>query len=140
MLLSEDCCLLERTIETCIDTNIVIIKKADLNGQLFVFFEFYYQAAIYCNNLTIQYISIEDIDRDSLEWDELKEKLSMKSTQTITSDDGKEEEVTDTYGYFVHRYGFTPTIIIIKDGKQTGGLIGGADKEELLNWIKEKVN
>ncbi|MBQ6841279.1 MAG: hypothetical protein IJO63_04100 [Bacilli bacterium] len=91
------------------------------------------------NNYITQYLDIEKVDRSSDEWLELVEKLTMKSTQT-TTEDGTGEEITETYGYFLHNYGFTPTIVVIKEGKQTAGSIGGSDKDTFIKWISNKVN
>ena len=90
------------------------------------------------NNYITQYLDIEKVDRQSEKWYELVDKLTMKSTQTLT-EDGTGEEVTDTYGYFLHEYGFTPTIVVIKDGKQIAGSIGGSEKELLIDWLSAKV-
>lgn len=89
-------------------------------------------------NYTTQYLDIEKVDMQTEEWSKLVNKLSMKTTQTI-SEDGKGEAVTESYGYFLNTYGFTPTIIIIKDGKQTGGFIGNKTTEDLISWLKEKI-
>ncbi|MBE6155192.1 MAG: hypothetical protein E7164_00340 [Firmicutes bacterium] len=91
------------------------------------------------NNYITQYLDIEKVDRTSDEWYELKAKLTMKSTQTLT-EDGSGEEITETYGYFLHEYGFTPTVMVIKNGKQVAGLIGGAEKNLLVDWLSNKVN
>ena len=37
-------------------------------------------------------------------------------------------------------YGFTPTIIVIKEGKQIAGSIGGSDRDIFVSWISAKVN
>lgn len=91
------------------------------------------------NNYITQYLDIKKVDRSSDEWLELVDKLTMKSTQTL-NETNKGEQVTETYGYFLHNYGFTPTIIVIKNGKQTAGFIGNATQEELVNWLSSKVN
>lgn len=91
------------------------------------------------NNYITQYLDIEKADRSSDLWKELVKKLTMKSTQT-TTEDGSGEKITETYGYFLDVYGFTPTIIVIKDGKQIAGLIGGSDRDVFVSWISAKVN
>jgi len=91
------------------------------------------------NNYITQYLDIEDVDRSSEDWYTLVEKLTMKSTQT-TTEDGTGEKITESYGYFLHHYGFTPTIIVIKDGKQAAGSIGGSEKNLLIDWLTAKVN
>ncbi len=91
------------------------------------------------NNYITQYLDIKKVNRSSDEWLELVDKLTMKSTQTL-NETNQGEQVTETYGYFLHKYGFTPTIIVIKNGKQTAGFIGNTTKEELVNWLSSKVN
>lgn len=89
------------------------------------------------NNLTVQYLDIKEALNDYY-FIQLCDLLNMESTQTVT-EDGSGDKETNTYGYFLSNYGMTPTIIIIKDGKQTGGHIGGAKTEEIVNWITDKV-
>lgn len=91
------------------------------------------------NNYITQYLDIEKVDRTSEEWNQLVNRLTMKSTQTLT-EDGSGEAVTETYGYFLHNYGFTPTIVVIKDGKQIAGSIGGSEHDILIDWLTNKVN
>lgn len=90
----------------------------------------------------ISYMDLEAIDRDSEDWLILRDNLTMKSTQDVPGENEEYEEVTETYGYFVHYYGYTPTIIIIKNNKQTGGMIGvgGKEKSEIVTWLTEKIN
>ena len=90
------------------------------------------------NNYITQYLDIEKVTRSGNDWNDLVSLLSMKSTQTLT-ENGTGKEITETYGYFLHNYGFTPTIVIIKDGKQTGGSIGGSDHDILVEWLTNKV-
>lgn len=89
-------------------------------------------------NYITQYLNIEKVDMSSEDWKLLVKKLSMQTTQTIT-EDGQGEPVTESYGYFLNEYGFTPTVIIIKNGKQTGGFIGNKSTDALIDWLKEKI-
>lgn len=91
------------------------------------------------NNYITQYLDLTKVDRSSEDWEKLVGRLIMRSTQTLGAN-GEGEEVTETYGYFLHYYGFTPTLIVIKDGKQTAGFIGGAPKDELVAWLTTKIN
>lgn len=91
------------------------------------------------NNYTTQYLDIEKVDRSSEDWAKVVEYLSMESTQRISEDESG-EEITETYGYFLHNYGFTPTIIVIENGKQIAGSIGGSEKDVLVSWLTNKVN
>lgn len=88
------------------------------------------------NNYITQYLDIASVNRSSEEWYYLVSFLTMTTDQVV---EGKEIN-GKSYGYFLTEYGLTPTIIIIRDGKQVGGHIGGADKEDLLAWIHDKVN
>ena len=88
-------------------------------------------------NFVSLYIDITKVDRLSSEWQEFINKLTMKSTQTLgETDEG--EKVTESYGYFLDEYGFTPTVIVSKSGKQEAGCIGYKSEEELFNFIKSK--
>ena len=88
-------------------------------------------------NFVSLYIDITKVDRLSSEWQEFINKLTMKSTQTLgETDEG--EKVTESYGYFLDEYGFTPTFIVSKSGKQEAGFIGYKSEEELFNFIKSK--
>ena len=88
-------------------------------------------------NFTPLYLDISKVDRTSEDWIKLIKKLTMKSTQTLNeSDEG--ETVTETYGYFLDNYGFTPTITVSKSGKQEAGFIGYKSETDLKKFIKEK--
>lgn len=90
-------------------------------------------------NYVTQYLDLFSIDFTSEAWKTLSAKLDMKSTQAI-SENGSGPKVTNTYGYFLENYGMAPTVVIIKDGKQTGGFIGGVDQTDLIGWLKVKVS
>ena len=90
-------------------------------------------------NYTTQYIDITKLDRDSDDWKKVADKLTIKSTQPLT-ESGDGETVEGTYGYFLTEYGFTPTVVVLKDGKQVGGFIGGITGTDVYSWIKEKIN
>lgn len=89
-------------------------------------------------NYITQYIDVLSIDFTSDEWKALSSKLDMKSSQAI-SEDNRGDKITNTYGYFLENYGMAPTVVIIKDGKQTGGFIGGVDQTNLIGWLKVKI-
>jgi len=110
-----------KSCEVCVDI-IPALKEAQLK-----------------NNYITQYLDIEKVDRSSEQWAQVVNRLTMKSTQTLT-EDGSGEEITETYGYFLHNYGFTPTIVVIKEGKQIAGSIGGSEHDILVEWLTNKVN
>lgn len=89
-------------------------------------------------NYTTRYIDILSIDFETNSWKAVEKLLDMKSTQTI-SEDGSGDTETNTYGYFLSNYAFAPTVVIIKDGKQVGGFIGGVAEEDLIPWLKVKI-
>lgn len=90
-------------------------------------------------NYITKYLDIMKVDFDSEAWKTLIQKFDMKSEQTI-SNDSSGEKVTETYGYFLDTYAMAPTVIIIKDGMQTGGFIGGGvDEEDLIGWLRVKI-
>lgn len=90
------------------------------------------------NNYITQYLDIEKVEFNSEEWQKLISKLTLQSSQSV-KEDGSGEKVTETYGYFLDNYGFTPTIIVIKDGKQEAGHIGKFNDTDFNTWIKEKI-
>lgn len=97
----------------------------------------YFKNASQKLNYVTQYIDITKVDRSSSEWKEFISLLTMKSTQTLNeTDDGG--TLTETYGYFIDNYGFTPTIIVSKSNKQEAGFIGYKDEEELIKFLKSK--
>lgn len=92
------------------------------------------QQAQIAHNYITQYLDISKVDRSSDNWKELKDLLIKEVTTTI-DEDGKGEEVTDTFGNFIDEYGFTPCTIIIKDGKQAGGFFGSYSLQAFENWL-----
>lgn len=72
------------------------------------------------------YIDINTVDSTQDNFKELQKKLDIKTT---INENGK--DVTDTFGNF---YGYTPTIIVIDNGKMQGGIIG-ADEQGLYDLL-----
>ena len=85
-------------------------------------------------NYITQYLDISEIDRSSDSWKELISYLDKEGTTTL-DEDGTGEEVTDTYGNFLDKYGFTPCVIVIKDGKQFAGFFGSKSLENFEDWL-----
>ncbi len=86
------------------------------------------------NNYITQYLDISAVDRTSAEWDELMELLDVETTTTM-DEDGTSEEVTNTFGYFLNAKGFTPCIILIRDGQQVAGFFGSKTLESYEDWL-----
>jgi thioredoxin-related protein len=90
------------------------------------------------NDYITQYLDITTIDRSSDDWATLVEKLDIKTTASISeTEDSEAEKVTNTYGYFLDKYGFTPTVIIISNGKQKAGFVGNKTLSDFNAWLKE---
>lgn len=87
-------------------------------------------------NFVTQYMDITQVDRKSSAWATLVEKLNIKTSTTL-SDDGDDEVVTETFGYFLDQKGFTPCVIIIKDGKQISGFFGIKSLTNYKDWLEE---
>ena len=86
------------------------------------------------NDYITQYMDITKIDRNSENWEKLVKKLDLKTTAELGEMDNGSETVTETFGYFLDNYGFTPTVIIIKQGKQVAGFVGYKSLEEFNDW------
>ena len=92
------------------------------------------QVAQINNNYITQYLDLSEVDRSGANWEELVELLDMETTTTV-DEEGVGEEVTDTFGNFINDYGFTPCVIIIKDGKQAGGFFGSYSLTAFEDWL-----
>lgn len=86
-------------------------------------------------NYMTSYLDLASIDFESEDWKKLKDLLNMDVEQTL-SEDGSGQVVVDTFGNFLDEYGLVPTVIVIEDGKQKGGFIGGFEEENILGWIE----
>lgn len=87
------------------------------------------------NNFVTKYLDITKINRSGDSWKELVSKLDLVTSATLSEDANDDAEVvTETYGYFLDNFGFTPTIIMIKDGKQISGFIGNKTFDEFNTW------
>lgn len=87
------------------------------------------------NNLKINYIDITKVDRTSTDWETLVSKLDIQSSATLSETLSDEAEVvSESYGYFIDNYGFTPMIVMIKDGEQKAGFIGTKTIDEFNTW------
>ena len=87
-------------------------------------------------NYTTQYLDITKVDRNSSEWLKLEKLLDKETTLSVNGEDGKKTLKTESYGYFIGKYGYTPTLIIVKDNKMVAGHIGNFEINELTSWLK----
>ena len=90
------------------------------------------------NDYITQYLDITTVDRSTDDWATLVGKLDIETTASISeSSDSDAEKVTNTYGYFLDKYGFTPTVLIISNGKLKAGFIGNKSLDDLNSWLSE---
>ena len=66
---------------------------------------------------TTQYLDITKADRDGSDWEKLEKLLDIETSINVTNADGESELKTESYGYFIGTYGYTPTLIIISKNK-----------------------
>lgn len=86
------------------------------------------------NNYITQYLDISEANRSSSDWEKLVELLNVETTTTM-DEEGVSEEVTNTFGYFLDAKGFTPCVIIIRDGKQIAGFFGSRSLTNFEDWL-----
>ena len=86
------------------------------------------------HNYITQYLDISDVDRSGENWLNLVELLDRETTTTI-DEEGIGEKVTDTFGNFINERGFTPCVVIIRDGKQAGGFFGSYSLVAFEDWL-----
>lgn len=86
------------------------------------------------NNYITQYLDITQVDRSSSDWETLVGLLNVETTTTM-DEEGVSEEVTNTFGYFLDAKGFTPCVIIIRDGKQIAGFFGSRSLTNFEDWL-----
>lgn len=89
------------------------------------------------------YFDLNSTKNWQTEMKELADLFTVKTTvkTTVKNKDGKAETVTlnDTIGKIFLEYGFTPTIIVIKDGKMVDGFIGYKDYDTMKSLIEKYV-
>jgi len=85
---------------------------------------------------TTQYLDITKANRSSSEWEKLENLLNVETTINVTNSDGEKELKTESYGYFVGTYGYTPTLIIIDNNKMIAGHIGNYSLDDLKTWLQ----
>ena len=86
------------------------------------------------NNYITQYLDITQVDRSSSDWETLVGLLDVETTTTM-DEEGKTEEVTNTFGYFLDTKGFTPCVIIISGGEQIAGFFGSRSLTNFEDWL-----
>ena len=82
------------------------------------------------------YLDITTVDRSSADWNKVEKLLNLETSINVTDGNGESEVKTETFGYFIGKYGYTPSIIIIKNNKMIAGHIGNYSLDELLTWLQ----
>lgn len=82
-----------------------------------------------------------EFDTESYKTDlaKLADKLDYK-TQVKTTINNEKVELNDEIGNLMMDYGFTPIIVIIKDGKMVDGFIGYKDKASMKTILEKYLN
>ena len=83
-----------------------------------------------------KYMDINKIDRQSTNWKRLAENFDIETSQSLKAD-GTGELVTETFGYFLDTKGFTPCIMIFKEGEQKAGFFGDRALPDYKSWLSE---
>ena len=86
---------------------------------------------------TTQYLDITKVNGNSTEMSKVVKLLDAKTTINMTNDDGKPEEITETYGNLLKEYGLTPVVVIINKGKMVAGSIGSISSTEFESFLNE---
>lgn len=86
------------------------------------------------NNYITQYMDLTKVDRNTDNWKKLVELLNVETTQTLSAN-GEGDPVTETFGYFLNAKGFTPCVVIIKDGRQVAGFFGSKEEKTFEDWL-----
>ena len=83
-------------------------------------------------NFTTDYLDIEKVSTDSDDFKEFSSLLSKEITQNIngTSQTGKISEF----------YGYTPMVIVVKNGEAVDAIVGSYSKENLQSFLKNYLN
>lgn len=83
-------------------------------------------------NFTTDYLDIEKVSTDSDDFKKFSSLLSKEITQNIngTSQTGKISEF----------YGYTPMVIVVKNGEAVDAIVGSYSKENLQSFLKNYLN
>ncbi|MBE6154915.1 MAG: hypothetical protein E7163_05035 [Firmicutes bacterium] len=79
-------------------------------------------------DVTINYLELESTFRD--DFGDLFDHLDIKTK--INGEEG-------TFGELLETYGYTPLVIIIKDGKMIEGFVGSRDSETIIELFKKYI-
>ena len=94
-------------------------------------------------NYTTDYLAVEmsTIDKDWSYWNQeladLAKKFDKKTELNVSNSEGKTEKKEDTYGNFLLNYGYTPTVIVIKNGKMVDGFFGYKEADNIKSIIEK---
>lgn len=87
---------------------------------------------------TTNYLDLQTISNWKSDLKELSELFTAKTTVTTTIN-GELKTLNDTIGNIFLEYGFTPTIVIIKDGKAVDGFIGYEEHDTMKKIIEKYI-
>lgn len=85
---------------------------------------------------TTNYLDLKSLSDWKTEMKELTDLFTVKTTVKTTIN-GEAVTLNDEIGKIFIKYGFTPTIIIIKDGKMVDGFIGYEDHDTIKSTIQK---
>lgn len=92
-------------------------------------------------NYVTNYLDLNSVSNWKTELKPLADLMTVKTklTTTVRNEEGESEKVTldDTMGNIFIKYGFTPTIVIIKDGKMVDGFIGYKDHDTVKKLVEK---
>lgn len=87
---------------------------------------------------TTNYLDLNSVNNWQTEMKELTDLFTAKTTVKTTIN-GEMVTLNDEIGAIFIKYGFTPTIIIIKDGKMVDGFIGYEDYDTIKETIEKYI-
>lgn len=85
-----------------------------------------------------EYMDIATVDRNSEDWEKIAKAFDLETTASVTEKESDKVE-TNTYGYFITQYGFTPTVMLFKDGKQVAGFVGNKSLKQFSEWFTKNA-
>ena len=85
-------------------------------------------------DIKMYYINTKSLDRNSSDWKKLTN-MFTKEVKLNLKKDGVNLEQTKTIGKFLYEDGYTPTFVVVKEGKLVNGNIGKMTQESLEEFL-----